>query len=333
MPFTPPQSVRTLALFSPLLLLGAWRGADDEPDYAAWRASILAAAREGEPQVAGALPEHWIDGTDCATEDAWQVHRYERDTYVLRQSKCVIYEAPFLFLLIGEERAFLLDTGANGNVDVWATVRGVLEQWSAETGRPAPPLLVGHSHSHFDHVLGDKWFRDQEGVEGVVGLRRQDVLEHWGFEDYPNDVRRLELGGRSVDILGVPGHQPASIALYDRRTQLLLTGDIVYPGHLFVFGEEEWPEFVASIQRLVDWAREHPVRHVLGCHVEYSNTPGEPYAYGTEAHPDEHPLELTPTALVDILEAAHAQDGDPEFAIHDEFVLHPVYKHEITWNG
>ena len=113
----------------------------------------------------------------------------------------------------------------------------------------------------------------------------------------------------------------------------MLSGDIVYPGHLFVFSHADWPVFVESIQRMVDFAREHPVSWVLGCHIEYSDTPGEPYPYGTEAHLDEHPLELEPSVLVDILEASHAQDGDPEFTIGDNFVLHPVYKNEITWNG
>ncbi len=41
-----------------------------------------------------------------------QVHAYDPHTYVLRQSKATNYEAPFLYLLFGNERAILLDTGA-----------------------------------------------------------------------------------------------------------------------------------------------------------------------------------------------------------------------------
>ena len=44
----------------------------------------------------------------------------------------------------------------------------------------------------------------------------------------------------------------ASIALYDRRTGLLLTGDTLYPGRLYV---RDGPAFAASIQRLVAFTR------------------------------------------------------------------------------
>ena len=58
---------------------------------------------------------NWIKGSaDCAknTDPAIQVVQIDYDTYILRQNKCVNYEAPFMFLFLGNKKALLMDTGA-----------------------------------------------------------------------------------------------------------------------------------------------------------------------------------------------------------------------------
>ena len=97
----------------------------------------------------------WIHGAeDCArsTDPPIQVVAYDVDTYVLRQSKCVNFEGPFVFLLFGQNQVLLIDTGASGNPPMYTTVMGIISQWAAAHGVPAPPLIVGHTHSHGDHV-------------------------------------------------------------------------------------------------------------------------------------------------------------------------------------
>src|SRR5215468_6157923 len=70
-----------------------------------------AAARSGEVQPA--LRSTWRSqsGT-CMEIPEWEVHELDRDLYILRQSPCTSYEKPFVFLVFGEARALLLDTGA-----------------------------------------------------------------------------------------------------------------------------------------------------------------------------------------------------------------------------
>ena len=63
------------------------------------------------PNLAHAAPplfKPWIDGTQ-AGEPQMQVQRYDRDTYVIRQSIRTNFEGPFLYLLFGRDRALLLD--------------------------------------------------------------------------------------------------------------------------------------------------------------------------------------------------------------------------------
>ena len=86
----------------------------------------------------GVLPEKWIaGGPKCMEVDEFQVHEYNSDFFILRQSGCSHYEKPFLFLLFGAERALLLDTGA-GTADVARTVLRVVKQWCERNGWSSP---------------------------------------------------------------------------------------------------------------------------------------------------------------------------------------------------
>ena len=86
----------------------------------------------------GDLDVRWIHGRPRGASDTdppIQVHPYDRHTYVLRQSKALTAEAPFLYLLFGSERAVLFDTGASKKtVDnpLRETVDGIVEAWLAE---------------------------------------------------------------------------------------------------------------------------------------------------------------------------------------------------------
>jgi hydroxyacylglutathione hydrolase len=59
----------------------------------------------------------------------------------------------------------------------------------------------------------------------------------------------------------IPGHHPTSIAVYDRSTGILLTGDTVYPGRPYVF---DMPSFISSLDRLLRFTSDRSVTHLLG---------------------------------------------------------------------
>jgi len=70
-----------------------------------------------------------------------------------------------------------------------------------------------------------------------------------------------DLGGQVLGITGRHRHQAASIAASDPWTGFLITGDTVYPGRLYV---QDMPAFIASLDRLVAFARSRPETHVMG---------------------------------------------------------------------
>ncbi|OLP57288.1 MBL fold metallo-hydrolase, partial [Salmonella enterica subsp. enterica serovar Javiana] len=216
------------------------------------------------------LQVRWIHGSVSAkhnTDPDLQVHWHDPHTAILRQNKAIDYEAPFLFLLFGNDRALLLDTGATAGPELFPlrrTVDELVAQWLERNPRDAYELVVLHSHSHHDHVAGDLQLVDRPRTT-VVGAGGDEVAAFLGLTADLDRTTRLVLGGRVVECIASPGHDAAAVTFFDSYTGFLLTGDTVYPGRLYV---EDWPAFRATIDRLVAFADSHPVSHVLGCHIE-----------------------------------------------------------------
>ena len=94
---------------------------------------------------------------------AWQIHEYNPDLYILRQSGCTHYEKPFLYLIFGAQRALLVDTGA-GKSDAAQVVSQLMAQRAAIRQQARMPLVVAHSHGHGDHTAGDTGFTSMPDV-------------------------------------------------------------------------------------------------------------------------------------------------------------------------
>jgi glyoxylase-like metal-dependent hydrolase (beta-lactamase superfamily II) len=274
----------------------------------------------GEPGVCegGEFPAAWQDGTGCP-EDAIQVHRYSENTFILRQSLCTSFEGPFLHLLFGTDRVLLEDTG-DGGIPVQETVQAVIDTWLEEHGRASIELVVVNSHGHGDHVAGNGQFIGQANTT-VVGYAVADVQDFFGIPGWPDEIVQYDLGDRIIDVIPIPGHHSSHIALYDRAEGLLLTGDTLYPGRLYI---ADFPEYVQSVGRLVDFVTGQDVCHVLGTHIEMTTTPGVEIPFGSTMHANEHPLALTIDHLVELRDAVEAMGNDPVYEIHDDFIVYPL---------
>jgi glyoxylase-like metal-dependent hydrolase (beta-lactamase superfamily II) len=256
------------------------------------------------------------------TDPAVSVHWYDEDTVLLRQGKSVHFEAPFLALLLGEDRALLLDTGAVADADrsrIRSTVDHLidvrLDRDPDRTDRPYP-LVVAHTHPHADHVAGDAQFADRPDTV-IVGHGLEAVQAFFGLEG-PGSSAVLDLGGRSLEVIAAPGHHAAAIAVIDSGTGWLLSGDTVYPGRLYI---EDDVAFAATLDVLLELARRRRVTAVVGCHVEMTTRPGVDHPEGTIEQPDEPVLPMTLDQLAAVRAAAHEAIGRPGRHVHDDFVL------------
>jgi len=274
--------------------------------------ATAACSPRGATRTTPEIDQGWYAGGATCTGPQLQVRAYTKDFFILRQAACTNYEKPFLYLIFGSERALLLDTGA-GKIDLVTPIDSLLRNHGTRD------LVVAHSHAHSDHVAGDTLIAKRANTR-VVGRDTAAVRSFFQIARWPTDSGTIDLGGRVLDVLPIPGHQPASIALYDRRTGILLTGDTFYPGRLYV---RDTAAFAVSVARLASFVRTHRITHILGTHIENTNTPFVDYPVGTIDQPHEHGLDLTSANLFELDSLVRSMRGRMTRTIRRDFTIWP----------
>ncbi len=230
----------------------------------------------------------WIHGSDdCESANSeadyqeWQQVEYQAQSFIFRQNKCSHYEGPFVYLFVGEERGLLIDTGATTTAafKLAELIREITDL----------PILVAHSHGHSDHRLGDDALKNQKDMS-VVEVGQSSVQNYFRFSNWPNETSVIELGDREIELLPIPGHSDDDLAFYDTQSKVVITGDTLYPGRLYV---RDWLEYRNSIVRLAEWVGQKSVSYVLGTHIEMSAVPNSDYPIGTTFQANEHQLPLS----------------------------------------
>ncbi len=218
-----------------------------------------------------ATPETWYETRAVGNGITWIQESFIKDYY-----RCNIWHVR------GRSRDMLVDSGMG--------VVGLRQHVTLLNGRP---LLAVASHTHFDHIGAHHEFPDRaiHPAEAAILAHpdrdntraayytRQDIFTAlppgaWDPERYEvlpapaqtllEDGSVVDLGDRTFDILHLPGHSPGSIALYERATEVLFAGDVIYDGELAYDPDNraEMQQYVASMKRLQDL----PVRVVHGGH-------------------------------------------------------------------
>jgi glyoxylase-like metal-dependent hydrolase (beta-lactamase superfamily II) len=266
------------------------------------------------------LSVEWLDGSG-PTEPLVQVHALDEHTYVLRQSLKTHYEGPFIYLLLGNTGALVIDSGATAGVDTWPlreTIDGIIADWLVTHPNPSYSLTVAHSHSHGDHTAGDVQFADRPNTS-VVPASLAGVQSFFGFTNWPNETVTFDLGGRILSVIAGPGHEEAATVFYDPWTGILFTGDTVYPGRLYV---PDMPAYLATLERVIAFMGTAPVSYLMGCHIEMSSTPGQDHPLGSLSHPGEAPLPMLPGQLFMLHERALAVAGTPGVHTYDDVIIY-----------
>lgn len=179
-------------------------------------------------------------------------------------------EEAISYLILGSERALLLDTGM-GIANLQAEVERLTDL----------PAVVVASHGHYDHIgdnhrFDEVWAFDsdmdvariEQGktraacaqyLEPGLYLELPAGFDPAAYEIRPSRVTRrlqhlevIDLGGRTLTVHHTPGHTQGSICLLDSRDNLLFTGDTFYPGMMFAhFEDSDFAAYQKSIHYLI----------------------------------------------------------------------------------
>ncbi|CAL1163470.1 unnamed protein product [Cladocopium goreaui] len=181
----------------------------------------------------------------------FEVHQLSQRTLVIIESDR-FGELPHIYAVLGPKKAIIIDTGCNT-----ASLRDFLETLSCLEGKE---FQVVNTHIHYDHIMGNYGFSmaSQRRCRGICqGSRSRAFSENWkanslqdmvgasildfAVTDWLDEGARIYLNDdeptdeESLEILHTPGHTPDSISLYLPAENRLFSGDLIYPGSLFLY--------------------------------------------------------------------------------------------------
>lgn len=166
------------------------------------------------------------------------IDQIDANTYIISEYRH--WEETHCYLLNGSERSLLIDTGLG--------ISNIYEEILKLTDKPVSAVAT---HIHWDHIGGHQYFPDfyahelelnwldgefplsLETIKEMVVDRCDlpdgyDVTTYQFFQGMPTrilrDGDRIELGGRSIQVLHTPGHSPGDSGPYAGRVQRIKSG-------------------------------------------------------------------------------------------------------------
>lgn len=229
--------------------------------------------------------------------DWFTVEEIDSQTFAISEYKH--WEETHCYLLCGQKRAVLIDTGL-GISDIRKVVDGLTKL----------PVMVVTTHIHWDHIGGHKYFdniavheieKDWLSVQFPIPLQVVkknltrlpcnfptgfDIDAYRIFQGTPqrilHDGDRMDLGGREIRVIHTPGHSPGHCCFYEPGRDYLYSGDLIYKGCLYAFYPTTDPQLFYRSVRLI---QEYKIAKVL---------------------PGHHQLDI-PVSLIGEIEAGFAQ--------------------------
>ena len=213
--------------------------------------------------------------------DWWRIRKMDDGVTMIDEPHVVEFYRCNVWHIAGRDRDLLVDSGM-GVVSLRDHVPLVTQK----------PLEAVASHTHFDHIGCHHEFACRSCHGAEAHLLRAPTRANTYADKYVTDdiftalppapyasqtyavkaapATRLlwdgdivDLGDRRFEVIHTPGHSPGGIALWEAKTGILFSGDIVYDGELIEgVSDLEQAQYRISMERLLRL----PVRVVHGGH-------------------------------------------------------------------
>jgi glyoxylase-like metal-dependent hydrolase (beta-lactamase superfamily II) len=218
--------------------------------------------------------------------DWFTVEKINNSTIVI--SEYGHYEETHSYLLIGNCRSLLIDTGLG-----IANIHDIIQNYV-----DCNELDVISTHAHWDHIGGHKYFTNRfvhknektwlvnkfPLTKEIINRNFEDKCfkkgkpEWFNIDEYKvfncddinevDDGYKFELGNRTIECVFTPGHSPGHLCLLDKTNNLLFSGDNIYYGTIFLnYPTTDPVAYYNSMQRIIKLKNEFniifPAHHKL----------------------------------------------------------------------
>ena len=176
-------------------------------------------------------------------KDYFKVTKLENNIYRIYEPKDI-----YTTVILGSEKALVIDNGHG-----FGNVRKVIESITDL------PLMVVNTHGHLDHAGGNYLFDEvyinfediptyykYEEEKDLMLISYDKLFKKKGIQMFPDDFDResfmktttkkflplenhqiIDLGGRKLEVIKVPGHTVGHVTFLDYETGILFSGDAV----------------------------------------------------------------------------------------------------------
>jgi glyoxylase-like metal-dependent hydrolase (beta-lactamase superfamily II) len=180
-------------------------------------------------------------------DDWYAVEEIDAQTFAINEPKSSQYNTSYLIL--GNTRAIMFDAGSGERPAGSLSMREVAERYANNK-----PITLILSHFHYDHTY------DAAAFDAIMLIDRPDIRAHIEGNVYTigvweslsrdevqlkapgiiADGDAIDLGGRALDVLNLPGHTTESVVLLDKSRNQAFAGDFVYRhlGGIIAFAPE-----------------------------------------------------------------------------------------------
>ena len=143
-----------------------------------------------------------------------------------------------MYLVEGSEKAALIDTGM-GSGDLAGYVRTLTKL----------PVVVLITHGHGDHTGQAGQFSTIYFPQKESGARvRFDVSKTMPL----TEGQRIDLGGKDLEVIEIPGHTAGSVAFLDAKDRSIFTGDAIGSSYVWnhIGGTRPLIEYLGAVRKL-----------------------------------------------------------------------------------
>lgn len=168
-----------------------------------------------------------------------QIDKIDNKTWIFNE------EGVRFFLLIGENKALLIDSGM--------TTKNAKEIAQKFTNLPINLL---NTHADPDHISSNYEFESfyMSPAEATNYYKSQNgkgtLIPVW-------DDTIIDLGNRPLKIIEMPGHTPGSIVVLDINNKILFSGVPIQTGNIFMFGpQREIHAYRENLKRINNFSSE-----------------------------------------------------------------------------